>query len=128
MTRARAPKQRDVDVASRDRRFVAALSARHLVGDPEWRESASCLAARDPELFYPVTSGWNETPFKPALRLCSGCPVTAVCLATALTLRDGEGVWGETTPLERRAMVVAWGQAAEKRAAEEQAAEQKAAG
>lgn len=39
-----------------------------------------------------------------AERLCSGCPVTSRCLATALRNREEHGVWGGTTPKQRRAM------------------------
>jgi hypothetical protein len=40
--------------------------------------------------------------------LCGGCDVQGPCLAWALQVGDCHGVWGGTTPRERRAMLVAW--------------------
>jgi hypothetical protein len=58
----------------------------------------------DPETFFPHPT----EPADMALSLCRGCEVQADCLAAALDAGDCEGVWGATTPRERRAMLVAW--------------------
>jgi|GEM_PF-5394588 len=53
-----------------------------------------------------------------ALALCRSCPVVSACLRSALEAGDCEGVWGATTPRERRAMLVAWHELAEVSVAE----------
>jgi hypothetical protein len=58
----------------------------------------------DPETFFPAP---NE-PADPAVALCRTCDVQGACLAWALQVGDCHGVWGATTPRERRAMLVAW--------------------
>ncbi|MDP9820123.1 hypothetical protein J3R04_006093 [Spirilliplanes yamanashiensis] len=58
----------------------------------------------DPETFFPAP---NE-PADGAVSLCRSCDVQGPCLAWALEVGDCHGVWGATTPRERRAMLVAW--------------------
>ncbi|HEY7174235.1 MAG TPA: WhiB family transcriptional regulator, partial [Micromonosporaceae bacterium] len=58
----------------------------------------------DPETFFPAPSETADT----ALALCRGCDVQGACLAWALDAGDCHGVWGATTPRERRAMAVVW--------------------
>jgi len=58
----------------------------------------------DPETFFPAPSEPPDT----ALALCRGCEVQGACLAWALDAGDCHGVWGATTPRERRAMGVVW--------------------
>jgi hypothetical protein len=58
----------------------------------------------DPETFFPAPS----EPADAAVALCRTCEVQGACLAWALEVGDCHGVWGATTPRERRAMLVAW--------------------
>jgi len=58
----------------------------------------------DPEVFFPAPS----EPADAAVALCRTCEVQGACLAWALEVGDCHGVWGATTPRERRAMLVAW--------------------
>jgi hypothetical protein len=58
----------------------------------------------DPETFFPAPS----EPADAAVALCRTCDVQGSCLAWALDVGDCHGVWGATTPRERRAMLVAW--------------------
>lgn len=58
----------------------------------------------DPEIFFPAPS----EPADAAVALCRTCDVQGPCLAWALDVGDCHGVWGATTPRERRAMLVAW--------------------
>jgi hypothetical protein len=58
----------------------------------------------DPETFFPAPSEPADT----AIALCRTCDVQGACLAWALDVGDCHGVWGATTPRERRAMLVAW--------------------
>ncbi|HVB26442.1 MAG TPA: WhiB family transcriptional regulator [Mycobacteriales bacterium] len=71
--------------------------------DPSWRTDGLCLR-QDPELFFPNSA---EDP-APALAVCARCPVRAPCLAAALDSGEPDGVWGGTTPEERRPMRTVW--------------------
>jgi hypothetical protein len=88
--------------ARRDPRFRRAVDAGPVVGG-NWRDQAACLH-RDPELFFPTAA---EDP-SPALAICRSCPVQGLCLAAALETGECDGVWGATTPDERRVMRQAW--------------------
>jgi WhiB family transcriptional regulator, redox-sensing transcriptional regulator len=101
MTRARMPRPHEVAAARRDPRLLRAINERHL--DPAWRTRGLCQSV-DPETFFPAPS----EPADAAVSLCRTCEVQGPCLAWALDVGDCHGVWGGTTPRERRAMLVAW--------------------
>jgi len=101
MTRARMPRPHEVAAARRDPRLIRAFSERHR--DPAWRTRGLCQSV-DPETFFPAPS----EPADAAIALCRTCDVQGPCLAWALDVGDCHGVWGATTPRERRAMLVAW--------------------
>jgi WhiB family transcriptional regulator, redox-sensing transcriptional regulator len=68
----------------------------------DWRENAACRNA-DPELFFPIgTTGTALGQIEEAKGICRTCPARIQCLAWALDNGVGEGVWGATTPDERR--------------------------
>jgi hypothetical protein len=71
--------------------------------DLTWRVRGVCQSV-DPEVFFPAPS----EPADAAVALCRTCDVQGACLAWALEVGDCHGVWGATTPRERRAMLVAW--------------------
>ncbi|MEV4463142.1 WhiB family transcriptional regulator [Micromonospora echinofusca] len=101
MTRARMPRPHEVAAARRDPRLLRALRERRQ--DEAWRTRGTCQNV-DPETFFPAP---NE-PADAAVALCCSCDVQGSCLAWALDVGDLHGVWGGTTPRERRAMLVAW--------------------
>ena len=101
MTRARLPRPQEVAAAERDPRFLRAIRERQ--DDGAWRTRGVCQSV-DPETFFPAPS----EPADAALALCRTCEVQGACLAWALAVGDCHGVWGATTPRERRAMLVAW--------------------
>lgn len=101
MTRARMPRPHEVAAARRDPRLLRAFSERHL--DSTWRTRGVCQSV-DPETFFPAPS----EPADAAVALCRTCDVQGACLAWALDVGDCHGIWGATTPRERRAMLVAW--------------------
>jgi WhiB family redox-sensing transcriptional regulator len=101
MTRARMPRPHEVAAARRDPRLLRAVTERDL--DPGWRTRGLCQSV-DPETFFPAPS----EPADAAVALCRTCDVQGSCLAWALDVGDCHGVWGATTPRERRAMLVAW--------------------
>jgi WhiB family transcriptional regulator, redox-sensing transcriptional regulator len=101
MTRARMPRPHEVAAARRDPRLLRALNERQ--EDTAWRTRGVCQTV-DPETFFPAPSEPADT----AVALCRTCEVQGACLAWALEVGDCHGVWGATTPRERRAMLVAW--------------------
>jgi WhiB family redox-sensing transcriptional regulator len=101
MTRARMPRPHEVAAARRDPRLLRAFRERQ--DDAAWRTRGVCRSV-DPETFFPAPS----EPADAAVALCRTCDVQGACLAWALDVGDCHGVWGATTPRERRAMLVAW--------------------
>jgi WhiB family redox-sensing transcriptional regulator len=76
-----------------------------------WAEVEPPCTRHDPELFFPdrqLRPGRNseDDPWVAAARrVCAGCPVRLECLRTALDNREDYGIWGGTTPDERRDML-----------------------
>lgn len=78
-----------------------------LQSGPDWRPQAACVGV-DPELFHRIA---EENPTESLRRYdrarehCAVCPVQRDCLLEALVREDSHpsGVWGGTTPNERRA-------------------------
>ena len=67
-----------------------------------WREDIACRDA-DPDLFFPIgATGAALRQMEEAKRICRACPVQIQCLAWALENGVADGVWGGTTPDERR--------------------------
>jgi hypothetical protein len=95
------PRPHEVAAATRDPRLIRALLERE--DDGAWRTRGVCQSV-DPETFFPAPS----EPADAAVALCRTCEVQGACLAWALDVGDCHGVWGATTPRERRAMLVAW--------------------
>ncbi|MFN2625634.1 MAG: WhiB family transcriptional regulator [Mycobacteriales bacterium] len=101
MTRTATIATETVRRIRRDARFRRAVAER--VPDPTWRNRGACLAY-DPEVFFPNAA---EDP-APAMVICHTCAVQGACLAAALDSADCDGVWGATTPEERRVMRNVW--------------------
>lgn len=95
------PRPHEVAAARRDPRLLRAMRERD--EEMTWRVRGVCQSV-DPEVFFPAPS----EPADAALALCRTCDVQGACLAWALQVGDCHGVWGATTPRERRAMLVAW--------------------
>lgn len=66
----------------------------------DWHDEAVCREVDDPDLFFPERGRSSSV----AKALCADCPVLDRCLAFALENADVAGVWGGTTPVERRQM------------------------
>lgn len=67
-----------------------------------WAEFAACKD-EDPELFFPVSEvGPGERQTAQAKAVCARCPVRDLCLGFALENGLDHGVFGGTTPDERR--------------------------
>ncbi|MGW3491337.1 WhiB family transcriptional regulator [Streptomyces sp. NPDC001054] len=71
---------------------------------PDWRHQALCRD-EDPELFFPLgETGPGAVQIEEAKKICKGCPVRSLCLEFALDTRQQDGVWGGTSPEDRRRM------------------------
>jgi WhiB family transcriptional regulator, redox-sensing transcriptional regulator len=70
----------------------------------EWPERAACRRPDiDPEIFFPLSeSGLGARQIAEARAVCAGCPVVMHCLDRALRAGEPAGIWGGTTPDERR--------------------------
>ena len=64
-----------------------------------WTDRAACEGT-DTEIFYPSTPDEEAE----ALSICATCPVRAQCLDYAVRNRETYGIWGGTTPEQRRRM------------------------
>lgn len=74
----------------------------HVLRDRPWVRGAACNDL-DPELFFPEGDGVparRQTAM--AKEVCAACPVRSACLDWALTVGESHGIWGGTTPEERR--------------------------
>lgn len=65
-----------------------------------WLERAACVDVAI-SVFYPE----DGADLMEALLICGSCPVRAACLDHALATRELHGIWGGTTPEERRSMM-----------------------
>jgi WhiB family redox-sensing transcriptional regulator len=70
--------------------------------DEHWTDDAACRGA-DPEIFYPVGFAGPALQQEAAAKaICADCGVQSDCLTWALRAGEPDGVWGGTTPEERR--------------------------
>ena len=69
-----------------------------------WPELAACRDPDvDPEIFFPLAeAGPGARQIAAARAVCARCPVVMYCLDWALRAGEPEGIWGGTTPDERR--------------------------
>lgn len=76
-----------------------------------WSVLAQCRTT-DPELFFPPDAAERREPDEvlqarsAALAICSQCSVKAECLGEALRLGETLGIWGGTTPEQRKEMLL----------------------
>lgn len=68
-------------------------------GERDWRDDAAC-ASLDFDTMFPKDT--DVDAIAAAKSICAGCPVAVACLAFAVQTRASHGVWGGTTPDERR--------------------------
>jgi WhiB family transcriptional regulator, redox-sensing transcriptional regulator len=79
------------------------LSSDAATGPSGWMSLGACQSA-DPELFFPVTTyGAALRQVNAAKAVCRACAVRAACLSFGLQTSQ-DGIWGGTTPQERRAL------------------------
>ena len=76
---------------------------------PPWMARARCrelVAAgwADPDLWWPAVQAAESEEVMAAKRQCVWCTVRPDCLRWALEHDERDGIWGGTTPRERRAL------------------------
>ncbi|MFC8428281.1 WhiB family transcriptional regulator [Streptomyces sp. NPDC057253] len=73
------------------------------IEDPRsaWRVRALCVG-EDPELFFPLAETDRATAR--ARAVCRRCPVLVDCRDWAVRHGEADGVWGDTTASQRRAI------------------------
>ena len=54
------------------------------------------------KIFFPAKGESTE----PAKRVCRRCPVRSECLEHAIARRENDGMWGGTSPRQRRAIAL----------------------
>jgi len=64
---------------------------------PDW-ERAACWQHPDPNIFHTTE---KQDP-RPAKAVCVTCPIQVDCMLWALETKQQDGIWGGTTPHERR--------------------------
>lgn len=86
------------------RRTVTTRPAPHLKRGEDWRDLSQCIGRY--ELFHVPNDAWTSHPEQEAAAkaVCATCPVRAQCLALAIEKGDQHGIFGGTTPNERRAI------------------------
>ena len=66
-----------------------------------WRLRALCVG-EDPELFFPLVE--TDTATERARAVCRRCPVLVACRDWAVRHGEADGIWGDTTASQRRAI------------------------
>jgi len=72
---------------------------------PSFYNDATCIEEESPgEWFFP---GQGQAPFiKKGLAVCRRCPVQKTCFLHAMSISDEHGVWGGSTPDQRREWII----------------------
>ncbi len=74
-----------------------------------WAEVEPPCTRHDPELFFagsePGRPGTDDSRVADAKAVCATCDVQHACLQVALDNGENYGVWGGTTPAERRELL-----------------------
>jgi hypothetical protein len=72
-----------------------------------WQPHARCRGL-PPDIFFPAeyAKGAQRVALEQvAKKVCQACPVRRRCLAYALNTHQQYGIWGATTPRERRLLI-----------------------
>lgn len=72
--------------------------------EDEWRSKALCK--NKSVLFFPSEEKSRGNNYKEALLICAECESKRECLEFAIRYEMHHGVWGGTTPNQRRAMIM----------------------
>ena len=93
------------DAARRTLLVTPALVSRPAPAPESWRDAGHCRD-KDPNIFYPLGRGRSAMDqMEVAKAFCRGCPSREPCLEFALTAGQQLGIWGGTSPEERRVLL-----------------------
>ena len=85
------------------------LMVEALPDPPEWHVEAECREPWvDGEWFFVESTHMSKTNYskiRQAKRVCDLCVVAEDCLEGAMSRKESQGIWGGTTPGERRSLV-----------------------
>ena len=81
-------------------RLVFLGTLRRGLTPPELPGALCAQRNHDPDLWFPKNGDWASA--ERAKTICQLCPVQDACLEWALEAREREGIWGGTTPDDRR--------------------------
>jgi WhiB family transcriptional regulator, redox-sensing transcriptional regulator len=70
----------------------------------QFDRSRGACGSVEPDIFFPTstTSGKGLIDTKRAITICQTCPIRIPCLNFAMENDEIHGIWGGTTPEERR--------------------------
>lgn len=71
----------------------------------EWDGHLPCQSS--PEHFFPTSENGSSASYFDigmAKEACQTCPIVADCLEYAIAAREDYGIWGGTTPVERKTL------------------------
>lgn len=77
----------------------------------QWRESAACATAADPDMWFPDPRSVDDESAAKAKRICRGCPVIEDCRRFA-EATDPAGIWAAESEWDRRLRLAGGGMAA----------------
>ncbi len=87
------------------------MTTLNLPTPPAWSARAACANSRYPDLWFPPIGGPSTRSrvdeehlpqVREAVAICEGCDVRAACLQYALENDLRWGIWGATTPGQRK--------------------------
>lgn len=69
--------------------------------NPDWYDHAACRG-KPAQWWFPDHAANTRNPYRNARLICSTCPVATECLAVAIVTGEDHGMYGGTSPRERR--------------------------
>ena len=76
----------------------------HLTDTLSQLAPVACQRTAHPEAWWPDADDHGDTPAMAVAR-CQACPARTACLDYAIAADERHGIWGATTPTERRPLL-----------------------
>jgi WhiB family redox-sensing transcriptional regulator len=83
---------------------AAADAWQHLADTLAQAGPVACRTSRHPEAWWPDGDDHTDGPAQ-AVAHCRACPARTPCLDYAVAAGESHGIWGGTTPTERRPLL-----------------------
>lgn len=71
-----------------------------VIAEASWTKMALCAAHPGQGWWFP--EDYDDKDASKAIAICRACPVQDECLSYAIATGQSEGIWGSTTPSQRR--------------------------